>query len=72
MRNLRLPLRLRADLPPALNEIILMAMAKDPAEQFSNRERFPQRTEERAGEKSAELRNHRYADSQDSDARIQR
>jgi eukaryotic-like serine/threonine-protein kinase len=31
---------LRADLPPALNEIILMAMAKEPAERFQSADAF--------------------------------
>jgi serine/threonine-protein kinase len=34
------PISIRADLPPALNEIILMAMAKDPANRFQSAEAF--------------------------------
>jgi len=34
------PITLRADLPPALNEIILMAMAKDPAQRFQTADAF--------------------------------
>jgi serine/threonine-protein kinase len=34
------PISLRADLPPALNQIILMAMAKDPAERFQTADAF--------------------------------
>jgi serine/threonine-protein kinase len=34
------PISLRSDLPPALNEIILMAMAKDPANRFQSAEAF--------------------------------
>jgi len=34
------PITLRADLPPALNEIIMMAMAKDPAERFQSADAF--------------------------------
>jgi len=34
------PISLRADLPPALNEIILMAMAKEPADRFQSADAF--------------------------------
>ncbi|HTB92417.1 MAG TPA: serine/threonine-protein kinase [Candidatus Sulfotelmatobacter sp.] len=34
------PISLRTDLPPALNEIILMAMAKDPADRFQSADAF--------------------------------
>jgi serine/threonine-protein kinase len=34
------PLELRPDLPPALNDIILKALAKDPAERFASAEEF--------------------------------
>ena len=34
------PISLRADVPPALNEIILMAMAKDPADRFQSADAF--------------------------------
>lgn len=34
------PISLRADVPPALNEIILMAMAKEPAERFQSADAF--------------------------------
>ena len=34
------PITMRADLPPALNEIILMAMAKDPAQRFQSADAF--------------------------------
>jgi serine/threonine-protein kinase len=34
------PITLRGDLPPALNQIILMAMAKDPAQRFQSAEAF--------------------------------
>jgi serine/threonine protein kinase len=34
------PITLRSDLPAALNEIIMMAMAKDPAERFQSAEAF--------------------------------
>jgi serine/threonine-protein kinase len=34
------PISLRSDLPPALNEIILMAMAKDPASRFQTADAF--------------------------------
>jgi eukaryotic-like serine/threonine-protein kinase len=34
------PLQLAPDLPPALNEIILKALAKDPAERFASAEEF--------------------------------
>jgi len=34
------PITLRDDLPPALNEIILMAMAKDPAQRFQSADAF--------------------------------
>ena len=34
------PLELQPDLPPALNEIILKALAKDPAERFASAEEF--------------------------------
>jgi hypothetical protein len=34
------PITVRADLPPALNQIILMAMAKNPAERFQSAEAF--------------------------------
>jgi serine/threonine-protein kinase len=34
------PISLRADVPPALNEIILMAMAKEPADRFQSADAF--------------------------------
>jgi eukaryotic-like serine/threonine-protein kinase len=34
------PISLRTDLPPALNEIILMAMAKEPADRFQSADAF--------------------------------
>ncbi len=34
------PITMRSDLPPALNEIILMAMAKDPAQRFQSADAF--------------------------------
>jgi eukaryotic-like serine/threonine-protein kinase len=34
------PISLRADVPPALNEIILMAMAKEPGERFQSADAF--------------------------------
>lgn len=34
------PITMRSDLPPALNEIILMAMAKDPAQRFQTADAF--------------------------------
>jgi serine/threonine protein kinase len=34
------PISLRADLPPALNEIILMAMAKEPGDRFQSADAF--------------------------------
>src|SRR5215470_10000740 len=34
------PITLRSDLPPALNQIILMAMAKDPAQRFQTADAF--------------------------------
>src|SRR5215470_6543018 len=34
------PITLRGDLPPALNQIILMAMAKDPAQRFQSADAF--------------------------------
>ena len=34
------PISLRADVPPALNEIILMAMAKDPTDRFQSADAF--------------------------------
>ncbi len=34
------PIKLRGDLPPGLNEIILMAMAKDPAARFQSADAF--------------------------------
>jgi eukaryotic-like serine/threonine-protein kinase len=34
------PISLRADVPPALNEIILMAMAKDPGDRFQSADAF--------------------------------
>ena len=34
------PITMRADLPPSLNEIIMMAMAKDPADRFQSADAF--------------------------------
>ena len=34
------PISLRADVPPALNEIILMAMAKEPSDRFQSADAF--------------------------------
>src|SRR3974390_1948117 len=34
------PITMRSDLPPAMNEIILMAMAKDPAQRFQSADAF--------------------------------